>query len=354
MDQLESIRTFLEVVNSGSISGAARKLSVTDVALSRQIRWLEKRLGVYLFSRQTRAVSLTEVGRRYFDRTRELVCSLDDCERSIANMVHTPIGTLRIVAPNFFSYYGLAQRLHQYNVTYPDVRLELTLVDRPINLVHDGFDIGLVDTSHLSHCPSSLIARPILSEPIVACASGDYLRRRGVPDHPGQLVEHAYVALTAQPSGTREWSLTGPDGTRHAFEQRPTMVVDNIDALIQMLISGAGIGFAPATLVRHEIQNGILQVVLPEYSTPTFSVSVVYPSREHMPAKVRTFIDHLLRTVSEPVFDPTEHHIAARSDQVRGSNIQLETTAFTGNEWMPARSGQASVDTPGRSVAVAI
>ncbi|KVS61789.1 LysR family transcriptional regulator [Burkholderia cepacia] len=354
MDQLESIRTFLEVVNSGSISGAARKLSVSDVVLSRQIRWLEKRLGVYLFSRQTRAVSLTEVGRRYFDRTRELVCSLDDCERSIANMVHEPIGTLRIVAPNFFSHFGLAQRLHQYNVAYPNVRLELTLVDRPINLVHDGFDIGLVDTSHLSHCPASLIARPILNETIVACASKEYLQRRGIPIHPGQLVEHAYVALTAQPSSTREWSLMGPDGTRHALELRPTMVVNNIDALIQMLISGAGIGFAPAILVRQEIQNGILQEVLPEYSTPAFSVSVVYPSREHMPAKVRTFIDHMLRTVSEPVFDPTARHIAARSAQMNESNLRLETTTFTGNERMPAQSGQIAVDTPESSVAVTI
>ncbi|CAB3773794.1 MULTISPECIES: LysR family transcriptional regulator [Burkholderia] len=338
MDQLESIRTFHEVVNSGSISGAARKLSVSDVVLSRQIRWLEKRLGVYLFSRETRAVSLTDVGRRYFDRTLELVCSLDDCERSIANMVHKPMGTLRIVAPNFFSHYGLAQCLHQYNVTYPDVRLELTLVDRPINLVHDGYDLGLVDTSLLPHCPTSLIARPIMSEPLIACASPEYLRRRGIPEHPDQLVEHAHVALTAQPSGSREWLLEGPDGTRHTLDQRPTMVVDNIDALIQMLISGAGIGFAPATLVRQDIQNGKLLEVLPEYSTAIFSVSIVYPSREHMPAKVRTFIDHLLRTVGEPAHAPVPRHLATGPDPVRKPDARME---------------RASADTAGRLAAAA-
>ncbi|WP_175865963.1 LysR family transcriptional regulator [Burkholderia cepacia] len=309
MDQLESIRTFLEVVHSGSMMCAARKLNTPYARLGYRIRSLESHLGVQLFSRETRSVSLTEAGRLYFNKTQEIVRELDDFESSLANMANRPIGTLRVVAPDSFSHYGIAQFLYRYNTRYPDVRLSLTLVDRPFNLVRDGFDVGLIDTSTHRQSLTSIIARPITSDFFIACASPGYLLRRARPSHARQLIDHTYVALATQLTNSRELLLEGPNGAQIELEQHPAMVVSNVDALIQILILGMGIGFIPSKLAQRNILDGSLQNVLPEYSTPRFFINVIYPSRKHLPAKVRTFIDYMCKSSVDFTCEPMEHHM---------------------------------------------
>ncbi|POR52956.1 LysR family transcriptional regulator [Paraburkholderia eburnea] len=295
VDQLESIRTFLEVVRSGSITGAATKLAVSIAMVSRHVKGLETQLGTRLFSRNTRSVSLTEVGQVYFERVHQLVSNLDECERSLASLAHQPVGHLRVVAPAFFSYRHLASDLHQYNKRYPQVRIVLDLVDQPFDLINDGYDVALVDTATISS--TSVVARQLWDEPLIACASPAYLERCGTPAHPSQLRDHAYIAMAARRATTDAVLLDGPDG-RFGFEQQPAMLVNNIDALMQMIRAGAGMGFVPLALAQEDIAQGWLEVVLPDYATPPVSISVVYPSREYLPAKVRTFIDHLVASAA--------------------------------------------------------
>lgn len=295
MNQLESIRGFLEVVRSGSIAGAAMKLDVSTTMLSRHVKALEMQLGTRLFSRSTRNVSLTDVGQMYFERVHKLVDDLDECERSLASLAHRPAGNLRIVAPAFFSYRHLASYLHRYNGMYPQVRITLDLVDQPFDLINDGYDVALVDTATLAS--TSVIARQLWDEPLVACASPEYLARCGTPDHPRQLARHAYIAMTARLAAVGPLLLEGPEG-RFGLEQQPAMLVNNVDALMQMIRAGVGMGFVPLAIAQEEIAEGGLKVVLPDYATLPVSISVVYPSREHLPAKVRTFIDYLVESAA--------------------------------------------------------
>ncbi|HEV3431350.1 MAG TPA: substrate binding domain-containing protein [Paraburkholderia sp.] len=235
------------------------------------------------------------MGQVYFDRMHKLVSDLDECERSLANRAHQPGGNLRIVAPAFFSYRHLASYLHQYNSRYPQVRIVLDLVDQPFDLVNDGYDVALVDSATISS--TSVVARTLWDEPLIACASPDYLDRRGTPAHPRQLSDHAHIAMTSRHAATGTLLLEGPDG-RFGFEQKPAMLVNNIDALMQLIRAGAGLGFVPQAIAQEDIAQGRLNVVLPDYATPPVSISVVYPSREYLPAKVRTFIDQLVASAA--------------------------------------------------------
>jgi len=317
LDQLESIRSFLEVVRSGSLTGAATKLAVSSAMVSRHVKALETQLGARLLSRTTRSMSLTEIGERYFERMRKLVSDLDECERSLASLAHQPVGNLRIVAPAFFSYRHLASYLYQYNRLYPQVRIALDLVDQPFDLVNDGYDVALVETTTIAS--SSVIARQLWDEPLVACASPEYLARCGTPAHPRQLSGHAYVAMAARHAATGALLLDGPDG-RFRIGQKPAMLVNNIDALMQMIRAGAGMGFAPLAIAQEDIAEGHLSVVLPDYATPPVSISVVYPSREYLPAKVRTFIDHLVASV-----DNARESMPAESVAAVASTRSVET-----------------------------
>jgi DNA-binding transcriptional LysR family regulator len=334
VDQLESIRTFLQVVRSGSIAGASTELSISSAVLSRQIKALETQLGTQLLSRTTRRMSLTDIGERYFERMHKLVSDLDECEQSLCRLAHQPIGNLRIVAPAFFSYRHLASYLHRYNRLYPQVRIALDLVDQPFDLVNDGYDVALVDTATIGS--SSVIARQLWDEPLVACASPGYLARCGTPVHPHQLAGHAYIAMATRHAATGALRLDGPDG-RFRIEQKPAMLVNNIDALMQMIHAGAGMGFMPLAIVQEDIAEGHLNVVLPDYTPPPVSISVVYPSREYLPAKVRTFIDHLVASA-----DSAREAMRAESVVGVASRQSAETVVHRAAE-RPMRSPHAAV-----------
>ncbi|WP_322092331.1 LysR family transcriptional regulator [Paraburkholderia bannensis] len=321
VDQLESIRTFLEVVRSGSVAGAATKLAANSVVLGRHVKALETQLGVRLFSRSTRSMSLTEVGQAYFERVLKIVNDLDECEQSLASLAQQPAGNLRIVAPSFFSYRHLATYLHRYNCLYPRVRIALDLVDQPFDLINDGYDVALLASARIAS--TSAIARRLWDDQLVACASPAYLERCGTPTHPQDLASHTHIAMGARHVSTRTLSLVGPEG-QFELEHKPAMFVDNLDALIQMIKVGMGIGLVPLKIAHEVFAQGDLTVVLPDYATPPVSISIVYPSREHLPAKVRTFIDFLVESA--------EH---------AGANVRPDALS----SWAPSRRDEPTVRT---------
>lgn len=291
MDKIQSVRFFLQVVEDESFVRVANRLGVSDVAISRHVVWLEKQIGAQLLVRKTRSVSVTEFGRTYYARMRNILAKLDELERSISESSLKPIGTLRVAVSSFFSLRYLTSCLYDYHNTYPDVSISLILLDHPFDIVRDGYDVGIIDLSTLSNM--SFIARPICDDPLIACASPAYLERCGEPLHPEQLIGHSYIKASGLHASGPGLKITGHGGTVR-LDCKPVLVVNNVDFLVQMILAGTGVGFVPPALIESELKNGELKSVLTGYSSPAPAVGIVYPSRRHLPAKVRTFVEHLL------------------------------------------------------------
>jgi DNA-binding transcriptional LysR family regulator len=296
MDKLQSMRSFVQVVNDGSFIRAATRLGISQMMISRRVNWLEDQLEKRLLVRKTRSVSLTDFGRTYYTRVSNILAKLDEVEHSISVPTQTPSGNLRIAVSMGLSLQRLSSCLRDYCDSYPDVHPVPVLVDSPVDLVADGYDAGIVDLSSLS-C-TSLVARAVFTAPLIACASPAYLDRRGAPTQPSELAEHAYLAISGSQRGKFEIKLGSADGSV-MIACKPVVVANNIDFLMQMVLSGAGIALFPPGLVRQELANGALRQVLPDHWAPAPTIGIVYPSRRHLPAKVRTFIDHLIATFDE-------------------------------------------------------
>ncbi|MDN7876040.1 LysR family transcriptional regulator [Burkholderia aenigmatica] len=305
MDKLQSMRSFVQVVNDGSFIRAATRLGISQMMISRRVNWLEEQLERRLLVRRTRSVSLTDFGKTYYTRVSDILAKLDEVEHAVSVPTQTPSGTLRVAVSVGLSLRHLSSCLRDYCDSYPEVVPVPVLVDRPVDLVADGYDAGIFDLSSLS-C-TSLVARAVFSSPLIACASPDYLQRRGEPTRPEELAEHAYLAISSPQRGKSELQLDSADGTV-TITCHPAVVANNIDFLMQMVLSGAGIALIHPALVQLELEKGTLKRVLPDYWAPSPTFGIVYPSRRHLPAKVRTFIDHLLATFDE---SETAWHSAA-------------------------------------------
>ncbi|HGO6126571.1 TPA: LysR family transcriptional regulator [Burkholderia cepacia] len=296
MDKLQSIRSFVQVVNDGSFIRAATRLGISQMMISRRVNWLEEQLERRLLVRKTRSVSLTDFGRTYYTRVSDILAKLDEVEHAVSIPTQMPSGTLRVAVSVGLSLRHLSSCLRDYCDSYPDVLPVPVLVDRPIDLVADGYDAGIVDLSSLS-C-TSLVARAVFSTPLIACASPDYLQRRGEPVRPEELVGHAYLAISGPQRGKSELQLDHADGSV-TVACKPAVWVNSLDFLMQMIQSGAGIALVPPALVQRELENGTLKRVLPDHWAPAPTFGIVYPSRRHLPAKVRTFIDHLMASFDD-------------------------------------------------------
>jgi DNA-binding transcriptional LysR family regulator len=296
MDKLQSMRSFVQVVNDGSFIRAATRLGISQMMISRRVNWLEEQLERRLLVRRTRSVSLTDFGKTYYTRVSGILAKLDEVEHAVSVPTQTPSGTLRVAVSVGLSLRHLSSCLRDYCDSYPEVVPVPVLVDRPVDLVADGYDAGIVDLSSLS-C-TSLVARAVFSAPLIAVASPGYLQRRGEPTCPKELAEHAYLAISGPQRGKSELQLDSTDGTV-TITCHPAVVANNIDFLMQMVLSGAGIALIPPALVQRELDKGTLKRVLPDHWAPAPTFGIVYPSRRHLPAKVRTFIDHLLATFDE-------------------------------------------------------
>jgi DNA-binding transcriptional LysR family regulator len=290
MDHLQSIRLFVKAAEFGSFARAADLLDVSRAVTSRHIADLEAQLCTRLFNRTTRKLSLTEAGQVYLERVRQILDELEDAERLVMARNREPVGTLRISAPADFGLQVLASVLHAYTERFPKVVPDLTLVDRPVDLVAERFDVGIVMTGQMNH--ASVVARRVATERMTVCAAPAYLKRHGEPTHPGQLASHQCLSLPGDFYGT---GLTFVDAERtaHAFPSN-AVIANNTSVLRQFALLGTGIAILPGYLVRTDILQGTLVPLLSEYRLPQLEIRVAYPARSHLSAKVRTFIDHLV------------------------------------------------------------
>lgn len=289
MDKFQEMRAFVTVVAKGSFVRAADALDLSKTAMSRLIGDLEARLGTRLLHRTTRKLSLTPEGEVFHDRCKQILDGISEAEAEITAFSGEAIGQLRINVPVTFGLLYLAPLWPAFMAQHPRVELDITLSDRLVDLVDEGYDLA-VRIGQLQ--ASSLVSRQLSSTRMVLCASPEYLRRHGAPEHPGDISRHAVLSYSLLAMG-EQWEFDGPDGPV-SVKVAPRMRSNSGDTCCAAAVQHQGIILQPSFLVGPHLASGALVEVLPQYRSKEFGVHAVYASRRHLSQKVRALIDFLV------------------------------------------------------------
>ena len=288
MDRFLEMQTFNAVVDAGSFVKAAEALNMSKAAVSRYVVDMETRLGVRLLHRTTRRLSLTEEGQVFYGRSKELLADLEEAEDEITSRSDAASGLLRINAPFTFGILHLAPRWGAFLALHPKVRLEVTLADRLVDLVEEGYDLA-IRIATLEN--SSLVSRKLATTRTVLCASPQYLKLHGTPLHPGELASHSVISYSYLSTGD-EWRFTGPEGLV-SVKTMPCMHTNNGDTCRAAALAHQGVILQPGFLVGKDLTEGSLVELMPQYRSIEFGIYAVYPTRKHLSAKVRAMIEFL-------------------------------------------------------------
>ena len=288
-ENLSAMAVFAAVVEARSFSEAARRLGVSKSAASKTVSALEDRLGARLLNRTTRRLSLTEAGQALHERAARIIADAEEAELAVTRLQDEPRGTLRVNAPMSFGWRHLAPALAAFQTQYPDLRVDLTLDDRIIDLVAEGFDMAV----RIAALPdSSLVARKLAPNPRVVCGSPAYFERAGRPGRPQDLKAHNCLGYTYLATGDR-WRFDGPEGPA-TVQVTGSLYANNGDALLAAVRDGVGLALLPIFIVEEDLRAGRLEAVLPECNDESSAVYAVYPASRHLSRKVRAFVDHLV------------------------------------------------------------
>jgi DNA-binding transcriptional LysR family regulator len=289
MDKFDQIRAFTQVVISGGFAAAARQMGLSRSAVNKLVIALENELGVQLLHRSTRVVSSTEIGLAFYERCLEILASLEEAERSVTQLHTEAKGRLRVNAPMTFGTMYIAPALADFLVKYPNIQVQLTLSDRFVDPIEEGFDITvrIAEPQPIS----SLFVQPLAPAQRLLCAAPAYLETHGTPTHPTQLSEHCCLHY-GQMAIENRWTLTGADG-EHNVKVQGVLCSNNGEALREAAIRGLGITLLPRFIVEPALQQGTLQVVLPNYHPSQLSIEVLYPVNRHLSTKIRLMVDFL-------------------------------------------------------------
>lgn len=294
MDRLASMAAFAKVVDSGGFSAAGRRLNMSATMVSNHIRALEEHLGARLLNRTTRRISLTDVGKAYYERCTQILAELEDADRIAGALQSMPRGRLRLYVGTHIVRF-IAPMMADYLALYPDVDVELTIGVRMVDMVAEGFDLAIVPTPRPD---SSLIVRRLANWRPVLCCAPAYLERHPAPATLADLQHHNCLRYAHYPFGD-EWRFTGPDGAPAAVRVRGRLLTNSAEALRATALRGQGLFLAPTFIVGHDLNEGRLVAVLKDYRPVEFAFNAVYPHRHHLSAKVRSFIDLLAERLAE-------------------------------------------------------
>ena len=299
MDHLSGIAVFAKVAERASFTAAAHDLGLSKSAVSKQIARLEGRLGAKLLSRTTRRLHLTEVGQAYFERARQIVADAEEAELAVTRLHAEPRGTLRVNAPMSFGIAHIAPALPEYMARYPDVHVDVSFNDRQIDLIEEGFDIG-IRIAQLTN--STMIVRVLAPCQLAVVAAPAYWDAHGRPKHPSELIDHNCLLYDYQ-ANPNEWEFQGPGGAI-GVKVSGRMKTNNGEALLASAIAGSGVIVQPTFICGPALCDGRLEKVLSEFQPGLIHVNAIWPENRHLSAKVRTFADFLAeRFGPEPYWD---------------------------------------------------
>ncbi|HHK4226758.1 TPA: LysR substrate-binding domain-containing protein [Pseudomonas aeruginosa] len=292
MQHLNDLVYFVEVVRYGGFSAAARATGIEKTRLSRRVQALEERLGVRLLQRNTRSVTLTGAGERFYAQARLLVEGAKSAFDDVANLKREPTGTVRLSCPQVMAQSYLAPILPGYMATYPKVKLELDASDRHVDLLRERFDLALRANVRIED--AGLVARELGQARRMMVASPTLLDSVGRPAEPHALSALATVSRPGDVyDGQAQWTLQDPTGYTEVVTHSPRLSSDDLRMQLEAAVHGIGIALLPEPIVSAAVQRGILEVVLPAWSAATHVIHLLYPSPRGMLPSVRSLIDYL-------------------------------------------------------------
>jgi DNA-binding transcriptional LysR family regulator len=282
MDRFQLMNVFVAVAEEEGFAAGARRLRMSPPAVTRAVAALEERLGVKLLQRTTRYVRTTDVGQRYLDDARRILAEADEADEAAAGINAEPRGRLAVTAPVLFGRLFVTPGIVEYLQRHPHTEVSAVFVDRVVNLLEEGLDVGV----RIGELPdSSMQALLVGSVRVVVCASTDYLRRRGVPRAPQDLLGHSIIA-----SGAGDNAIDWVFG-RRALRLQPRLTVTSNDAAMEAALRGFGVTRLLSYQVASQLEAGELEIVLSEYEPAPRPIHIVHRERRHASAKVRAFID---------------------------------------------------------------
>ena len=302
MEDLERMAIFARVVEAKSFSAAARQLGLSKSLVSKHVTQLEKSLGARLLNRTTRNMSLTEAGAVFYEHCARIVEELAQAKLVVSRLHSEPRGMLRISASVAFGRLHIAPAVAEFLAAYPEVNIDMVTTDRFVDLAEDGYDVVI---RIMAEPPPNVVARKLAGVHRKMCATPEYFARRGLPRTLDDLERHNCLTYTSfNPQGS--WRLRGPDGDI-SVRSSGNLRINDDDALAEAVLCGLGIALLPTFIIGKELQNGRLQSVLSEYIPLERYIYAVYLPTRHLSAKVRAFIDYLLKRFGpEPYWDRAE------------------------------------------------
>ena len=302
MQNLNDMVTFARVVEAGGFSEAARQMGVSKSGVSKSIAKLELSLGVRLLNRSTRGLSLTEIGAAFHEHCIRITEEAAQAAEVVGRLQSEPRGVLRVTAPVAFGRLHVAPAVAEYLSRYPRLKLDMTITDRMVDLVSEGYDVAI----RIRREPSlHVVARELAPVRRVVCATPDYFERRGIPTVPHDLTEHNCLHYTH--FGTQgQWRFQSTEG-EIVVPVKGSLRIDDDDTLAQAVLSGLGIAMLPTFIIGRELQAGRLRSVLSDYVPLERRIYAVHLPNVRLPVKIRAFIDFLQdRFGPEPYWDRTE------------------------------------------------
>lgn len=288
MDKLRQMQAFTAVAEQGSFVGAAESLGTSKAAISRLVADLEARLGVRLMQRTTRRLTLTTEGHLFLERCRDALTQIEDAENELQRATTVPRGLVRVNVPVTFGNLHLAPLWGEFLAQHPLVELDVTLADRVVDLVEEGYDLA-VRIGRLA--PSTLISRQVATDHSVLCAAPAYLEKYGTPTHPADLERHHTISYSYLSTGDR-WVFESDEGEA-SVRVRPRLRANSGDTCRAVALAGQGIIQQPTFLIGDDLRAGRLVPLLEGWRAIEFGIHLVYPSRRFLPPKMRVLIAFL-------------------------------------------------------------
>lgn len=309
MDRLTSLTVFTKVVDRGGFSAAARRLNMSTTMVSSHVQALEEHLGARLLNRTTRKISLTEVGKAYYDRCSRILADLDEADQAAGALQTKPQGTLRIFTNSHIARF-LAPVVCEFLKTYPEISMDIGMGERMPDLVEEGIDLAIRTTPTQD---SSLIVRRLAGWRHILCASPSYFEHHPKPERLEDLARHNCLRYAFYPYGN-EWRFTGPNGRPAKITVKGNLISESAEILRHAALEGNGLFLAPTFVTSEDLEAGRLIRVLKGYRPGEFAINAIYPHRHHVSAKVRRLIDLLverfnssMRVSVEPDLDDHQH-----------------------------------------------
>ncbi len=291
MQDLNDMLYFAEVVDRGGFAAAGRALGLPKSKLSRRVAELEARLGVRLLQRTTRKLSLTQAGELYHRHCVAMREDAEAAEEAVAVVQKEPRGTIRVVCPLTLAHSTIGPLVPRFLERYPQVRVDLQVSNRVVDLVQEGIDVALRVRSTLEDC-GSLVVKNLGRTLGMLVASPEQLERQGRPGSFEDLRDLSTLAMSAA-DGRSNWTLLDPSGQAHEFQHRPRYIADDLLTLRYAVLQGAGMSVLPDYMCRTDLRNGALEQVLPGWAPRPGVIHAVFPSRRGLVPAVRRFLDFL-------------------------------------------------------------